>query len=86
MGVFAMRWIIPLSSLVVGLVVGLGVGVAVAPTRVVVPDVGAPLAPSMSVAFLARSEAQTVGMSEAEWNVLWVGWRLRHAWPDWGTP
>ncbi len=82
-----MRWIIPLSSPVMGLLVGLGVGVAVAPTRVVVRDVGAPLAQSMSVArFLARSEAQAVGMSETEWDALWVRWRLRHAWPEWGTP
>ncbi len=84
-----MRWIIPLSSLVVGLLVGLGVGVGVAPTQRVVVRDSAPstLAPEMSVArFLECSEAQAVGLSEAEWAALWVGWRLRHAWPEWGTP
>ena len=80
-----MRWIIPLSSLVVGLCVGLGVGLTLTPhTVVVVRDGGAPaLVPAR---FLARSEAQDVGLTEAEWNALWVPWRLRHWWPEWGTP
>jgi hypothetical protein len=74
-----MRWIIPLSSLAVGLCVGLGV--------VVVRDGGAPaLVPAR---FQARSEAQAVGLTEGEWGALWVGWRLRYWWPqrtDWPTP
>jgi hypothetical protein len=83
-----MRWIIPLSSLAVGVCVGLGVGAGVAPTRVVVRDsVPSAVAPSMNEArFLACSEAQVVEFSEAEWAALWVGWRLRHSWPEWGTP
>ena len=83
-----MRWIIPLSSLVAGLCVGLGVGVGVAPRGVVVRD-SAPsaLASEMSVArFLACSEARADEFSEAELGALWVSWRLRHAWPNWGTP
>jgi hypothetical protein len=87
MGV-AMRWIIPLSSLVVGLCVGLGVGVGLAPRVVVRDSVPSALAPSMTEArFLAcSSEAQANEFSEAEWASLWVSWRLRHAWPEWGTP
>ena len=83
-----MRWIIPLSSLCVGLCVGLGVGVGVAPRGVVLrDDVSAPLAPAMSVArFLECSEAQADEFTEAELGALWVRWRLRHAWPEWGTP
>jgi hypothetical protein len=76
-----MRWIIPLSSLVVGLCVGLGVGLSVTSRGVVMRD-SAPsaLAPEVSVArFLARSEAQAVGLSEAEWDGLWVRWRLHHS-------
>jgi hypothetical protein len=80
-----MRWIIPLSSGVVGLLIGIGVGLTLAPHTVVVRE-----APSMSlVRYVASSEAQVVGLTEAEWNALWVPWRLRHWWPhglDWPTP
>ena len=76
-----MRGIIPLALVVVGLLAGLWVGLSVASR---VRDVSAS---SMSVArFLARSEAQAVGLTEGECGALWVRWRLRHSWPDWGTP
>lgn len=83
-----MRWIIPLSTLVVGLFVGLGVGLGVAPRGVVVRD-SAPLALAREVSvarFLACSEARADEFTQAELGALWVRWRLRHAWPDWATP